>query len=97
MHGSGSYWFSFTTVGFSNPVAAPSAVLSGIRKWGRMPEPMLQVAQLYINDCVASRVRPVQELKGFEKVCLKPGEAKKVSFKLRREDGGKGAGCCWQK
>jgi len=45
-----------------------------------------EVAQLYINDCVASRVRPVQELKGFEKVCLKPGEAKKVSFKLRRED-----------
>ena len=26
-----------------------------------------KVAQLYVHDCVASRVRPVRELKGFQK------------------------------
>jgi beta-glucosidase len=45
-----------------------------------------EVIQLYIHDRVASRTRPVRELKGFQRVTLAPGEAKRVSFTLRRQD-----------
>lgn len=40
------------------------------------------VVQLYIRDLKGSRVRPVRELKGFEKVFLKPGEEKEVFFAI---------------
>jgi beta-glucosidase len=39
-----------------------------------------EVVQLYIRDLVGSFVRPIKELKGFEKVLLKAGETKSVSF-----------------
>lgn len=39
-----------------------------------------EVVQLYIHDRVASRVRPVRELKGFDKIALKPGETVEVAF-----------------
>jgi len=42
--------------------------------------------QLYIHDRVASRVRPVRELKGFRKVELAPGESRTVAFALSRLD-----------
>ncbi len=39
-----------------------------------------EVVQLYIGDNHASVARPVKELKGFEKVTLKPGQSKRVTF-----------------
>ena len=39
-----------------------------------------EVVQLYISDLKSSVPRPVKELKGFEKISLKPGEQKVVSF-----------------
>lgn len=44
-----------------------------------------EVVQLYVRDLVASMTRPVKELKGFEKVFLKAGETKTVSFELDQE------------
>jgi beta-glucosidase len=44
-----------------------------------------EVVQLYLRDLVASSVRPVKELKGFQKVHLAPGERRKVSFTIDRE------------
>jgi beta-glucosidase len=44
-----------------------------------------EVAQLYIRDLVASVVRPVLELRGFERVTLKAGERRTVRFRLDRE------------
>lgn len=41
-----------------------------------------EVAQLYIHDKFASKVRPVRELKGYKKVFLKKGESKIVEFSL---------------
>jgi beta-glucosidase len=41
-----------------------------------------EIAQLYIRDLVANRIRPVKELKGFQKIMLQPGEQKTISFKL---------------
>ena len=40
------------------------------------------VAQLYVGDKESTPIRPVRELKGFEKVALNPGESKDVSFTL---------------
>lgn len=44
-----------------------------------------EVVQLYIRDLVGSTTRPVQELKGFERVTLKAGESREVSFKIDAE------------
>lgn len=44
-----------------------------------------EVVQLYIRDLVGSVTRPVKELKGFEKIFLKAGESRKVSFKITPE------------
>ncbi|WP_369942584.1 glycoside hydrolase family 3 N-terminal domain-containing protein [Xanthomonas medicagonis] len=43
-----------------------------------------EVVQLYVHDRVASRVRPVRELKGFRKVRLEPGQGVDVVFTLDR-------------
>ena len=45
-----------------------------------------EVVQLYIRDVVGSVTRPVKELKGFQKISLKPGESKTVSFTITPED-----------
>jgi len=44
-----------------------------------------EVVQLYINDIISSVSTPIRELKGFEKIALKPGEKKTVKFKLTSE------------
>lgn len=44
-----------------------------------------EVVQLYIRDLVGSITRPVQELKGFQKIELAAGETKKVSFEITPE------------
>ena len=41
-----------------------------------------EVVQLYLHDRVASRVRPVRELKGFEKIAIEPGQSVEVSFEI---------------
>jgi beta-glucosidase len=50
-----------------------------------------EVVQLYLHDTAcAAGARPVRELKGFQRVTLKPGEAQEVSFTLTAHDLG-----CW--
>ena len=44
-----------------------------------------EVAQVYVGDCECSVPRPVKELKGFEKIHLKPGETREVKVLLDRE------------
>jgi len=44
-----------------------------------------EVVQLYLRDPVASVVRPVKELKGFQLVALGAGETRQVSFTIDRE------------
>lgn len=45
-----------------------------------------EVAQLYVRDLVACVTRPVRELKGFERVILKAGESRRVTFTLTPEE-----------
>jgi len=45
-----------------------------------------EVVQLYIRDLVGSVTRPVKELKGFQKITLKAGESKTVTFSITPQD-----------
>lgn len=48
--------------------------------------PVTETAQLYIRDLVASSIRPVRELKSYQRVALKPKESKRVTFTLKASD-----------
>ena len=45
-----------------------------------------EIVQCYVQDVAAKRVRPVRQLKGYEKVSLKAGETKKVEFTIPYEE-----------
>ena len=45
-----------------------------------------EVVQLYIRDVVGSITRPMKELKGFQKISLKAGETKTVTFNITTND-----------
>lgn len=45
-----------------------------------------EIVQLYVRDVESSVIRPLKELKGFEKVALEPGEEKSVAFTLSKRD-----------
>lgn len=62
------------------PWGQPLTVTAAVRNVGdRAGE---EVVQLYVHDRVASRVRPVRELKGFRKVLIQPGASLDVTFTL---------------
>lgn len=44
-----------------------------------------EVVQLYIHDLLSTSTRPVKELKGFQKVELKAGESREISFRITAE------------
>jgi len=41
-----------------------------------------ETAQLYVGDLQSSVLRPVKELKGFEKIWLKAGESRRITFAI---------------
>lgn len=45
-----------------------------------------EVVQLYLRDMVGSITRPVKELKGFQKIYLKAGESREISFTITEQD-----------
>ena len=83
---------SYTTFEYSNAKAAkPSMTASGTLKVSvdvanTGDYDGAEVVQLYIADPEASIDRPAKELKGFEKVFLKAGEKKTVTFEIDAED-----------
>jgi len=86
------YGLSYTTFSYSdmkvsntNPKGDTSVTASvNLRNTGNYDG--AEVVQLYIRDLVGSNTRPVKELKGFEKVFLKKGESKTVTFTITPED-----------
>ena len=82
------YGLSYTTFQYSDvSLSAPTMEQDGsvtakvtITNTGKRDG--AEVVQLYIRDLVGSITRPVKELKGFEKIFLKAGESKTVSFKI---------------
>ena len=85
------YGLSYTTFQYSDiALTAPTLTQNGsatavvtVTNTGKRDG--AEVVQLYIRDLVGSITRPVMELKGFEKVFLKAGESKTVSFKITPE------------
>jgi beta-glucosidase len=45
-----------------------------------------EVVQLYVHQKAGTDSRPMRELKGFERVTLKPGEKRRVTFRLGPEE-----------
>ncbi|MEM1326917.1 MAG: beta-glucosidase BglX [Bacteroidota bacterium] len=79
------FGLSYTTFDYSNLVinaqdAEAIQVSVTVRNSGELAGQ--EVVQLYLSDPVASVVRPVKELKGFEKITLAPGDSRTVKFTL---------------
>ncbi len=82
------YGLSYTTFKYDPPVVTPATIAPNgkatvavtVTNTGKRASD--EVVQLYIHDLVSSVTRPVQELKGFRRVHLAPGETKKVEFAL---------------
>ncbi|MBQ8809119.1 MAG: glycoside hydrolase family 3 C-terminal domain-containing protein [Bacteroidales bacterium] len=83
---------SYTTFEYSNAKAAkPSMTAAGTLKVSvdvanTGDRDGSEIVQLYIADPEASIDRPAKELKGFEKVFLKAGEKKTVTFEIDAEN-----------
>lgn len=82
------YGLSYHTVKYSNlrmskRVITPGESLTAMVEVTNMGTVSgKETVQLYLRDKVGSVVRPVKELKGFEKIWLNPGETKEVSFQI---------------
>lgn len=82
------YGLSFSTFEFSDLKLAPvgdNSVKVEFSVTNTGSYPAAEVAQVYVGDPECSVARPDRELKGFEKVFLKPGESKKVDIILDEE------------
>ena len=86
------YGLSYTTFSYGKPELSkttikqnePLEVRVTVRNTGTVDGE--ETAQLYIRDMVGSISRPVKELKGFQKVALKKGESKTLTFRLTPDD-----------
>ncbi|KQM67223.1 beta-D-glucoside glucohydrolase [Pedobacter sp. Leaf216] len=86
------FGLSYTTFGYSNITLSSNSLSKGksitasvtISNIGKYDGK--EVVQLYIQDLVGSITRPVKELKGFQKVSLKAGESKKITFNISEND-----------
>ncbi|MES2058179.1 MAG: beta-glucosidase BglX [Pseudomonadota bacterium] len=85
-HGLSYTNFALSALQVGGPLTANGtlAVTATIANSGKVAG--TEVVQLYIRDRVASRTRPVRELKRFERLTLAPGETKQVSFTLAAAD-----------
>ncbi|MCZ4243989.1 glycoside hydrolase family 3 N-terminal domain-containing protein [Pedobacter punctiformis] len=85
------YGLSYTTFDYSNLVLSKTemgmndkiSVSFTLKNTGKYDGE--EVAQLYLQDKFASVVRPVKELKDFQKVMLKAGESKTITFNIDKE------------
>jgi beta-glucosidase len=75
--------FAYTNLQIDRPVAAANeqvAVSIAITNTGSRAGD--EVVQLYVHDVHASVTRPIQELKGFKRISLAPGETRTITFQL---------------
>ena len=85
------YGLSYTTFDIGAPVLASPSIKTGVAvnvtvpvtNTGKMAGD--EVVQLYLHDDVSSVTRPVEELAGFQRVTLQPGETKQVTLTIRPE------------
>jgi len=85
------FGLSYTTFAFKNPRLAKNKIrrnestrlLVDVRNTGKRAG--TEVVQMYVRDCVSSVTRPVKELKGFQKISLRPGETQTVALDITPE------------
>jgi beta-glucosidase len=85
------YGLSYTAFHFDNLRVEPAQILSGgsakvsveVTNTGKREGD--EVAQLYMHPKVASVTQPVMQLRGFQRIALKPGEKKTVEFAITPE------------
>lgn len=78
------FGLSYTTFSYGKPTIKGRTVSVTVRNSGRVAGQ--EVVQFYVGDDKASVIRPVKELKHFEKVALEPGETKQVSYTIDDDD-----------
>jgi beta-glucosidase len=82
---------SYTTFKYENPrlrdamIATDGETIATIDVSNTGSREADEIVQLYVHQDVSSVTRAVVELKGFERVHLRPGERKTVSFPIARE------------
>ncbi len=76
------YGLSYTTFAYDNLAAEQTgeAVHVSVSVTNTGSRDGDEIVQCYVQDVAAKRVRPVRQLKGFEKVSLRAGETKTVDF-----------------
>jgi beta-glucosidase len=78
--------FKYSNLRLSQPAIGPEGtvkVMVDVTNNG--PRPGDETVQLYIRDVVSSVTRPVEELRGFERLSLNPGESRTVGLSLGPE------------
>ncbi len=83
---------SYTTFQYGKPVASAKkmaadgtlTVIVPVKNTGSVAGK--EVVQLYVGDDKCSVLRPLKELKHFQKIALQPGEEKSVTFTVTPED-----------
>jgi len=86
------YGLSYTTFKLSNPKMSATSIKKDqpvtlsvfLKNTGKVAGS--QVVQLYVKDQESFLPRPEKELRAFQKVSLKPGESKAISFTLNQRD-----------
>ena len=79
--------FSYGDIKLSNPsMKAGQKITASVIVTNTGNKDGKEVVQLYLRDIVGTSTRPVKELKGFQKVELKTGESKTVSFDITVND-----------
>lgn len=85
-HGLSYSEFVYSDMQVSSPVLTKDAPITvSVKVRNASSRPGKEVVQLYMRDPVASIVRPVQQLIGYQKVELAAGEEKTVSFPVTEE------------
>jgi beta-glucosidase len=85
------YGLSYTTFNFSEPfidkkeINRNESVKISVQVTNSGDIAGDEIVQMYIRDKVSSVTRPVKELKGFQRVSLKPGETKTVTLEITPE------------
>ena len=78
------FGLSYTTFSYGKPVIDGRTVSVSVSNTGKVAGQ--EVVQFYVGDDKASVIRPVKELKHFEKVALAPGETKQISYTIDDDD-----------
>ena len=86
------YGLSYSTFTYSKPTVSKASISPGqgldvaVTVQNTSQRDGEEVVQCYLRDVVGSSSRPVQELKSFQKILLKAGESRQVTFHLSDND-----------